>query len=320
MKLSIIIPVYQVKDTLCRCLDSILQDTFRDWQMILVDDASTDGSADICDDYAQRDHRIQVIHLRQNSGLSAARNKGLDHAHGDYIIFVDSDDYLADGTVKALMETLAIHPDYDMLEFPVFEHYGSREQSQLRFLPKEFTDFYAYWLHAEAYRHTYAWNKVYRHEVLRGLHYPVGRKFEDVFMLPQVLKHCNIVATTDVGMYYYIDNPQGITHQASAADLSDMLEAHITVLRRLATELGPRASFADFAEVFSTYYTSVLNVQLDVYDASGKFFVPQADRPANETIPTFPILPFYGTWKLKLLHLLGLHTLCRLHKTLRHNR
>lgn len=139
-------------------------------------------------------------------------------------------------------------------------------------------------------------------------------------MLPQVLKRCNIVATTDVGMYYYYDNPVGITRQASAADLSDLLEAHIIVLNRLATELRLQTSFASFADAFSAYYTAALNVQLDVFDASGQLFVPQPTRPADQPLPAFPILPFYGTWKLKLLHLLGLHTLCQLHKTLRHNR
>lgn len=319
MKLSIIIPVYQVKATLRRCVDSIIHETFRDWQMILVDDGSTDGSADLCDDYAHEDHRIQVVRHQQNQGLSAARNTGLDHAHGDYIMFIDSDDFIAAGTLPALMQTLAIHPDYDMLEFPVYEHYGSSRQQQLKFMPHEYTDFYSYWLHGRAYEHTYACNKVYRHEVLRGLRYPVGRKFEDVFMLPQVLKRCNIVATTDVGMYYYFDNPLGITRQATAADLSDLLEAQINVLNRLATELRLQTSFSGFANAFSQYYTAVLNVQLDVYDASGLFFVPQPSRPTDQPAPTFPILPFYGNWKLKMLHLIGLHPLCQLHKILRHS-
>jgi len=144
MRLSIIIPVYQVKHTLGRCLDSIVGQSFRDWQAILVDDASTDGSADICDTYACRDARIQVIHLKKNAGLSAARNAGIDKAKGDYLTFIDSDDYIADDTLKMLMETLAVHPDYDMIEYPVMEHFGSTHPHLLQFFTKEYTDMLEY--------------------------------------------------------------------------------------------------------------------------------------------------------------------------------
>lgn len=104
MRLSIIIPVYQTRNTLNRCVDSILTQDFRDWQMILVDDASTDGSAKICENYAKKEGRIQHVRLKRNSGLSVARNAGLAKAKGDYIMFVDSDDYLAPDTLKELME------------------------------------------------------------------------------------------------------------------------------------------------------------------------------------------------------------------------
>ena len=89
MKLSIVIPVYQVADTLPRCLDSIANQSFRDWQGILVDDASTDGSSEICDDYVKQDRRFQVVHLKRNKGLSNARNIGISKARGEYITFID---------------------------------------------------------------------------------------------------------------------------------------------------------------------------------------------------------------------------------------
>jgi glycosyltransferase involved in cell wall biosynthesis len=133
MKLSIVVPVYQVKSTLPRCLDSIIRQSFRDWQMILVDDASTDGSAQICDKYVRQERRIQVVHLKHNAGLSAARNAGIEKAKGDYITFIDSDDYIADDTLKLLMELLNIHPDYDILEYPVYEHFGSNQRHMLHF-------------------------------------------------------------------------------------------------------------------------------------------------------------------------------------------
>ena len=90
MKLSIIIPVYRTQDTLERCLESILQQSFTDYEMILVDDGSDDGSPQLCDEYARKDARIRVIH-KENGGLSDARNAGIRKARGEYITFVDSD-------------------------------------------------------------------------------------------------------------------------------------------------------------------------------------------------------------------------------------
>jgi glycosyltransferase involved in cell wall biosynthesis len=92
-KISVIIPVYNVENYLCKCIDSVLQQTYSNIEIILIDDGSDDGSGIICDEYAKQDSRIVVIH-QENSGLSSARNTGLDHATGDWIAFLDSDDWI----------------------------------------------------------------------------------------------------------------------------------------------------------------------------------------------------------------------------------
>ena len=92
-KISIIVPVYKVEKYLCRCLDSIVAQTFTDWECILIDDGSPDNSGKICDEYAEKDGRFRVIH-QENAGVSAARNAGLDAARGEWIGFVDSDDWV----------------------------------------------------------------------------------------------------------------------------------------------------------------------------------------------------------------------------------
>ena len=101
MKISVIIPVYRVEHTLRRCVDSILRQDFTDWEMILVDDGSDDASPQICDEYAAKDPRIRTVH-QPNRGLGAARNKGMDIARGELIMFMDSDDYMGAGTLGAL--------------------------------------------------------------------------------------------------------------------------------------------------------------------------------------------------------------------------
>jgi len=101
-KISIIVPVYKVEKYLRRCLDSIVAQTFTDWECILVDDGSPDNSGEICDEYAQKDYRFKVIH-QENKGVSAARNKGLDEAKGEWIGFVDSDDWIENNFVEILL-------------------------------------------------------------------------------------------------------------------------------------------------------------------------------------------------------------------------
>ena len=317
MRLSIIIPVYQVKHTLGRCLDSIVGQSFRDWQAILVDDASTDGSADICDTYARRDARIQVIHLKKNAGLSAARNAGIDKAKGDYLTFIDSDDYIADDTLKMLMETLAVHPDYDMIEYPVMEHFGSTHPHLLQFFTKEYTDMLEYWLRCKAYRHTYAWNKIYRKELFSHVRFPTGMTFEDSLTLPLILKNCRRVATTGMGLYYYCENPDGITRRATAADLSCLLLAHVRTISNIERELDEREEKQKWNHDMGTYYARVLNIQFDVYDQSGSFYVSNRKGRKTDAKYRFPILPYRNTFKQKLLHLLGIKCLCSLHRTLK---
>lgn len=307
MKLSIVIPVYQVAKTLPRCLDSIASQSFRDWQAILIDDASTDGSSAICDKYVKRDHRFQVTHLKKNGGLSAARNAGIAKARGEYITFVDSDDYIADDTLKHLFEILNTHPDYDLLEYPVYEHYGSKKIHRLQFQRREYANALSYWLEAEAYRHTYAWNKIYRREVFDGVEYPVGKNFEDVFILPRLLKNCRTIATTDVGLYYYCYNPDGITEKATVKDMLHLLEANTRALANICKTLKRRRKH-NLEAALQNYYAAILNIQLDVYAMGGGIS------------KYFPILPYRHTFKLKMLHLLGIKRLCQLHKMLRRNR
>lgn len=311
MKLSIIIPVYQVEKTIKRCVDSIIGQNYRDLQLILVDDASTDGSGEICDDFSHNNPRIQTIHLKQNSGLSAARNAGLDKAKGEYITFVDSDDYIAPDTLKVLMEELAIHPDYDILEYPVYEHYGSKEQRLLKLTKREYTNMQEYWLEGKAFRHTYAWNKVYRHKIFSGIRFPEGKTFEDVATLPALLKNCNIVATTDVGLYYYCSNSNSITQNATYKDLNDLLQHHLSIVKEIYPSISKGNTSPRMNDAFGDYYAHILNILLDVTDKS------QDGYFTSDIIKNMPILPYNQTFKLKLLHLIGLKNLCTLHRIFR---
>lgn len=314
MKLSIIIPVYQVEHTLERCVESILQQKFRDYQIILVDDASPDGSPQLCDDLARRDHRIIVIHRKKNGGLSASRNNGIARAKGEYITFVDSDDYLSGETLKPLMDLLAVHHDYDILEYSAYLHFGRPgSMSILRLDNREYGDMRQYWYETKAYVHTYAWNKIYRRTLFNAdTRFPEGRKFEDVFMLPQLLAKCQVIATTSLGYYYYCYNAEGITAQASGNDLHDLLDAHLLILNGKTKQ--------DLTPPTTDYYSKVLNVALDVYEKTGT--VPQlppikkvlAQPKLSAPLP-YGIGEERGTpFKIRMLNIFGLKTLCRINK------
>ena len=248
MKLSIIIPVYQAESTLERCVDSILKQSFRDYEVVLVNDASTDNSAAVCQKLCERDKRVRTITKKQNAGLSEARNTALRKVHGEYVTFVDADDFLGNDVLHELMTLLRVHPDYDILEYPVYEHYGSPRQRKLLLHSHVYTDKYDYWLRGMAYRHCYAWNKIYRRELFNGVQFPAGKVFEDVHTLPKLLEKVSCVATTELGLYYYCYNPNGITTKATGRHLADLLEGHLNYLNENRNKMNTQS------ESFAKYY------------------------------------------------------------------
>lgn len=298
MKLSVIIPVYRTADTLDRCVESVVRQDHPLMEIILVDDGSPDDSPQRCDEWAAKDQRIRVIH-KANGGLSDARNAGLAMATGDYVTFIDSDDYIATDTYRPLMERLAQEPGIDMLEYPVFVHYGSPRQHKIAFGPEAtYHDMEAYWLKEKAYQHTYACNKIFRRTLFDSVRFPVGRVFEDAYTLPRLLRQVKTVQTTCQGLYYYCSNSEGITQTADGNALRMLLEPHVEILGRLQQR----------DKDYQAYYLHVLNIQMDVCEQTGH-------RPI---LPFRPLNPAYfnGIEKIKasLLNRLGINRLCKLNK------
>jgi len=300
MKLSIVIPVYRVEQTLGRCVESVLQQSFADYELILVDDGSPDQSGVLCDTYAERDSRVRVIH-KANGGLSSARNAGLSVASGQYVTFIDSDDYLGDNTLAILMSRLSAHPDYDLLEYPICRHLPDGRQQLLKFGAREYADMRAYWLDGKAYTHTYACNKVYQRRLFDEVRFPPGRLFEDAHTLPALLEHARLVATTEEGIYHYTSNPDGITAQPGEHGLSDLLDAHVRQLHALG-----------LTDELTEYYCHVLNIQLDVYHTTHAAPILPVPHLSGATIGSLPV-DGKTKMKLRMLKLLGIKKLCQLH-------
>ena len=293
MKLSIIIPVFCVEDTLDRCVESVLGQTFTDIEVILVDDGSPDRCPQLCDEWARRDHRLHVLH-KKNGGLSSARNAGLDMAQGEWVTFVDSDDFLTADTYAQVMPLTA---QADIVEYAIYWHYGAKEQELLTFGNQLYTDMQDYWLRGKAYAHTYACNKIYRRQLFSDVRFPENRVFEDVATLPLLLEKTTCVQTTSQGCYYYCLNSQGITSTATGQQLRMLLESHLEAMSRWCDD---------------EYYMHVLNTQMDVCEMTG-------DKPI---MPRRHINPF-GTGLTSLqkakaiaLNLFGIKGICHINKTL----
>ena len=211
MKLSIIVPVYNVEKHLERCMKSIIAQGLTDYEIILVDDGATDRSGMLCDELQQEHDTIRVVH-QKNGGLSAARNTGIEVAVGSYITFVDSDDELSPNTLKANLDYLISHPEVDMLEYPVEVHANSAQAYHLSFPDEtQHADIFADWIRREGYLHCYAWNKIYRRELWRETRFPAGAYYEDTAVMPAIVRQCRSIHYSSHGCYRYIMHPGTIT-------------------------------------------------------------------------------------------------------------
>ena len=232
--LSIIVPVYNTEKYLKNCIESVLKQTLSDWELILVDDGSTDSSGRICDQYAQSDNRIKVIH-KPNGGLSAARNTGIDHSRGKYITFLDSDDDIAIDTYDKNIQLLLADQELEIVQFPVFEGYGENGGVLVQFPPQLLVSnrkiqisFLEHLNHFNAA----VWNKIYRSDILKNIRFVEGRLHEDYVYIDQLIQKLNKVRITNLGCYHYYHRPQSITHKSSIKRHLDLIDCDISRLKR----------------------------------------------------------------------------------------
>ena len=223
--LSIIVPVYKVENYLQKCIDSILAQTFTDFELILVEDGSPDGCPALCDAAAAKDARIRVLH-QKNGGLSAARNAGLDVARGEWIGFVDSDDYIApemyETLYKAVQSTgadlaLCDYAAVDEAGIPCLPPYTGLAQRIFtgRELLKRATNTMA----------QPAWNKLYRRAIFAQLRYPEGKLNEDIFVLPEICLNTKKAVVVPKELYYYVQRGSSIMNGSKTLRHFDAAEA-----------------------------------------------------------------------------------------------
>lgn len=330
MKLSIIIPVYQTQDTIDRCIESILQQSFTDYEIILVDDGSDYECSQLCDKYSQKDRRITTIH-KENGGLSDARNTGIKHSKGEYITFIDSDDAIQNDTLQALMDEINKYPETDVLEYPIMERIGHPHKEQLlAFTPRNYNNCWEYWLNEQAYLHTYACNKIFRRCLFKNVSFPKGKTFEDVQTIPFLIGLIPTEGTfqqkvkirvTNKGCYLYYWNNKGITASAKYEDLLSLYIGQSMALIHTFKTIGNREDIMQKYQLsINIYLTQILNVLLDLFEISGKY---ENCAPLIKYTKLINNKGLINSLKLKLLLIIGYKRLCKLnrliHKIYRHH-
>lgn len=225
-KISIIVPVYNCRAYLERCVASILGQTFEDIQLLLIDDGSTDGSGALCDEFAVRDSRVQVIH-QENRGVSAARNAGLDAARGDYISFVDADDWAAPEMLK---EALARLGDGEMVLFDAVTVWpdGREEDDTIPLLPDSAAlDHGAMTPPVLAQTAGAVWRCLYRRDLVEGVRFVEGLKMsEDRLFNLETMGRANSVRYLKKGLYCRFMRPGSACNRYHGDKLSQNLLAY----------------------------------------------------------------------------------------------
>lgn len=208
--ISIIVPVYNVEMYLEECVNSIINQTYKKLEIILVDDGSTDNSSKICDNFAEKDNRIKVIH-KENGGLSDARNAGIEIANGKFIQFIDSDDYIDLDMIELLYNNAKKYN----ADISMCSHYILAEECT-----PEGTNTLTVYNRVEVLKEvlldekvrSYAWNKLFASKLFKEIRFPKGKVFEDILTIPKLFEKANTIVLDDVSKYYYRQRKGSILH------------------------------------------------------------------------------------------------------------
>lgn len=230
---SVIVPVYR-SDRIRRCIESVLKQSYPVWELILVDDGSTDGAGKICDEYAAEDSRIRVIH-QKNRGISAARNTGLDHCRGEVLYFIDDDDYVHPDLIGNSLQKME-QEEADMVCFYAAELRGGKRKNLME------------WSYADpswnagqirekglCFRLLMVWSKAYRRELWEQLRFPEGQAAEDVWITVPLWKSAKKICVLPQILYFYDQSPHGsVTQQWTAGQDYDACASYTNCMQDLA--------------------------------------------------------------------------------------
>lgn len=210
---SIIVPVYKVEKYISSCIESIINQTYKKFELLLIDDGSPDNCGKICDEYAKRDMRIKVYH-KANGGLSDARNYGINHAQGNYLVFVDSDDFVASIYLETLVSLIKeFNADVACVDSILTKKRNISSQKSITEVRKCVSGIDAIEI---CFRRigfgTSACGKIYKKELFIDIRFPEGKLYEDSQTIPYIFAKCTYVAYSNLKLYVYYMRAESITH------------------------------------------------------------------------------------------------------------
>lgn len=270
--ISIIVPVYNVEAYLDRCMESILKQTYKRLEIILVDDGSTDSSGEKCDAYAKQDSRIKVMH-KKNGGLSDARNAGLALATGDYIGYVDSDDWIEPDMYQSLYDACAEH-DAELAVCRYFREYQDRTETggTGKIVPLSRDELLKIYISGndEYVIYNSVWSKLFKRELVADLIFPKGRNSEDIMYTTRAFCRLDRAAYIDRCLYHYVLDREGSIMNVSRGermfrDEIPFWREHIACIRELVSdEMADLASY-HFWRRLLFYYIDMKNSNCDAF-------------------------------------------------------
>jgi len=215
--ISVIVAAYNVEKWLPTCINSLLEQTYTNFQLILINDGSTDNSAKICDEYSRRDKRIEAIH-KKNGGLSSARNVGIDIAKNEFLCFVDGDDFCEKNMLQTAMENFS--EDIDIVAFGYYRNLKKIIAKKNK-ISENFNN--ALNLYVAGELSVSAWGKIYRKTVFKNLRYPERKLFEDMWIFPKIAEKKILIL--NVALYHYIFRKNSITTTKFKPEYMDFLDS-----------------------------------------------------------------------------------------------
>lgn len=211
--ISIIVPVYNVENFLDKCIQSILNQTFKKFELILVNDGSKDNSLEICEKYKKLDDRITIF-SQENKGLSEARNAGIKLANNPYITFIDSDDWIENNMLDILYKNI-VEKKADVVNSKFFIDYSNKKDIQNKNINN--VDVYnkkeaLYELFRGKRLANYACGKLYKTEIIKDIKFPPNTLFEDVYVMYKVFDKSNVIVDVSAKLYHYVQHKNSISH------------------------------------------------------------------------------------------------------------
>lgn len=220
--ITVIIPVYKVEKYLRKCIESVLSQTYTNLEIFLVDDGSPDKCGEICDEYAVKDSRIKVIH-KENGGLSSARNAALDVMTGQYLVFVDSDDWIPDDSLQTMYDAL-IRSGADMAIGNIISVTESGE-TYVQYCPSEIEMVESGKEIFNTMNQPCASNRLYKAKLYENIRFPDGKLYEDAFVYHHILEKVNTLVFSGKPNYYYLKRNSSIMRSPYTSKNMDVLEA-----------------------------------------------------------------------------------------------